>query len=421
MSTSAGKAVVRWLSTLAIFIVVVAAAWWGYRLLTVPGVNVTKAVMAPVVQAFYATGTLLPDREYPIKSSVEGVITQVNVDKGDQVTKGQVLAVLRADDYVMKLRQAQADLNLKEQLAAQKTSPTLLEFDAKLKAATQQLDVATRENKRIENMVQANAASPADLDRSIQSLQEYISLTESLKKQRATKLLELDRDLTIARQALEIAQWNFDRQTIKSPITGSVLDRPATAGTRVQVNNHLMNIADVRPKALVMRAAVDEEDKTRLMQDQQVIMTLYAYPGRPFTGKVKTIYPMADDQRRTFEVDVILDQPDDKLAAGMTGELAFIVERNDSALVIPSQAVRQGKVWTVHNNKLTHQEVKVGISSVQRSQILSGLKENQLVVVSPSNDFKNNQQVSAHEISPAQAAGVTQDDDTSAASFKGIR
>lgn len=421
MNPRAGKAIVRWIMTLVILIVVIGVVWLGYRWAMEPAVDITQAVNAPVVQAFYATGTLLPDREYPIKSSVQGVITQMNVDKGDVVKKGQVLAVLRADDYVMKLRQAQADLNLKEQLAKEDTSPTLLEFEAKLAAATQQLEVAQRENKRIESMVQANAASPADLDRSIQSLQEYISLTESLKKQRATKKLELDRDLAIARQALEIAQWNFDRQTMIAPVDGRVLDRPATAGTRVQINDHLMNVADVRPASLVMRAAVDEEDKTRLRQDQNVVMTLYAYPGRPFTGKVKTIYPMADDQRRTFEVDVILDDADDALAAGMTGELAFIVKRIDSALVIPSQAVRQGKVWIVENSKLKQQQVEVGISSVQRTQIISGLDQGQWVVVSPTDALKNNQHVRANEVSPEVAAGVSEDDDTSAASFKGIR
>lgn len=421
MNSRVAKASVRWITTLTIIMLVLAVGWWGYRRITAPSVSVTRVVMAPVVQAFYATGTLLPDREYPIKSSVEGVITQINVDKGDVVTQGQVLAVLRADDYVMKLRQAQAELTLKEQLANSNTSPTLLEYDAKLSAATEQLDVARREYKRIESMVKANAASIADMDRSTQALQDYISLTESLKKQRATKVLEQARDLEIAKQALEIAQWNFDRQTITAPVAGRVLDRPATVGTRVQMNDHLMNVADVSPAALVMRAAVDEEDKTRLREGQRVVMTLYAYPGRPFEGKVKTIYPMADDQRRTFEVDVILTDADDALAAGMTGELAFIVSSKASALVIPSQAMRQGKVWTVHQNRLTQQLVKVGISSVQRTEIIHGLDEGQWVVVSPADNFKNDQRVTTTEISPQAAAGVTEDDDTSAASFKGIR
>lgn len=421
MNSRAGKAITRWITTLVFIALLAAGAWWTYRKLTVPSVVTTQAVMAPVVQAFYATGTLLPDREYPIKSSVEGVITHVYVDKGDTVTKGQRIVTLRADDYVMKLNQAQADLKLKEQLADEKTSPTLLEFDAKIKAAQLQLDVARRENTRIENMVKANAASPADLDHSIQTLQQYISLTESLKKQRATKVLELARDLTVARQALAIAQWNFDRQTILSPVDGRVLDRPATSGTRVQINNHLMTIADVKPESLVMRAAVDEEDKTRLKQGQQVVMTLYAYPGHPFVGTVKTIYPMADDQRRTFEADIAMNKPDDSFAAGMTGELAFIVSQKDQALVVPSQAVHEGKVWLVQNDKLKEQQVKVGITSVQRTEILSGIKEGQQVVISPAVGFRDNQMVSPTEVAPDKAAGVSENDDTSAASFKGIR
>jgi HlyD family secretion protein len=406
MKWSGGKKIGRWLVTLLILAFAVVIGRWGYRHWVLDRVDVTRATLAPVVEAFYAPGTLLPDRQYPIKSSVDGVITDVNVDKGVKVKQGEVLAVVRADDYIMKLRQAKAELTLRQQLADEKTSPILSEFDAKLKAANEQLEVAQRENGRIQKMLKVNAASPADLDRSIQNLQTYISATESLKQQRSTRVLELQRDLDVARQAFDIAQWDFDRQTIKSPIDGQVLDRPVAVGTRVKTNDHLMQIADVRPAKLVMRAAVDEEDKIRVKPGQEVVMTLYSYPDRPFTGKVSTIYPMADQQRRTFEVDVIIDKPDEYFSAGMTGELAFIVAKKDSALVIPSQALHKDKVWVVSNGELSEALVEVGLRSVQRVEILSGLIEDQIVVVSPAADLSNHQHVTTHEILPQVAAGL---------------
>ena len=155
-------------------------------------------------------------------------------------------------------------------------------------------------------------------------------------------LLELQRQLEVAKSALDTAQWNLSQQTLKSPIDGVVLDRPLSIGTRVDVNNQLMKVADIVPAKLVMRAAVDEEDIIKVHVDQLVRMTLYSYPDRAFDCRVKKIYDQADPERRTFEVDVKLLQPDDRLSPGMTGELAFEMGSKAKAVVIPSQAVQKG-------------------------------------------------------------------------------
>jgi len=419
MSQRAVRKIVRVTVILLVCIALLFGGIWGYRNWILTRVQVTPAVMAPVVQAFYATGTLLPDREYEIRSSVEGFITRVDVDKGDHVTKGQVLAHVRADDYLMKFRQAQADYDLKLQLADEKTSPTLLELDARLAAANEQLEVSRRESQRINELYQANAATSADQDRATRQLQQDISLTESLKKQRATRLLELQRDLQVAREALDIAQWNVDRQTLTSPIDGVVLDRPVSVGTRLAINDHIMQIADVRHDKLVMRASVDEEDKTRLSLNQKVAITLYAYPGRPFMGTVKTIYPKADEQRRTFEVDVEIQSPDERFSAGMTGELAFIVAEKDSALIVPSQAVMDGHVWVAEHQKVRRVAVEVGIGSVERTEILSGLSEGQKVVITPTSNLSDGQRVNTQDVDPAYAANLNTPVQTS--EFKGFR
>jgi multidrug resistance efflux pump len=53
------------------------------------------------------------------------------------------------------------------------------------------------------------------------------------------------------------AEWNLEQQTLRAPIDGVVLDRPIAIGTRMAINDQIMRIADVTPKNLVMRAAVD--------------------------------------------------------------------------------------------------------------------------------------------------------------------
>src|SRR3954469_4910716 len=84
---------VRWVLTASVVIAaLIVAAVLALRYLR-PVVVVTEAVEGPVVQAFYSTGTIQPVREFPIKSNTAGILTDVKVDKGDHVTKGQPLAV----------------------------------------------------------------------------------------------------------------------------------------------------------------------------------------------------------------------------------------------------------------------------------------------------------------------------------------
>jgi multidrug efflux pump subunit AcrA (membrane-fusion protein) len=409
-------------SWLLIALLIAAAAtlgWWGYQRLTRPSVVVTQVVLAPVVEAFYATGTLLPDREYPIRTHVEGTVTQVHVDKGDAVTRDMVLATVRDEQRQMRYSQAVANHQLAQSLAVDPGSPVLQEFDARISAADEQLQIAQRELDRVATLRQTDAAAQTDHDRAQDRVETMRALVQSLRAQRAARKLELQRDLEVAKAALDIAQWNLDEQTLKSPIDGMVLDRPVPVGTRMKINDDLMRVAQVAPQRLVMRAAVDEEDRTHLSIGQVAKVSMYAYPGRVFDGTVERVYPQADPQRRTFEVDVRLAQSHEGFAAGMTGELAFIVAQRDSALVVPSQAVHGEQVWIYDGGTVRPQAVQVGLRSIERVEV-AGLQEGQRVVISPVNNLAAGQAVSSSFMEPATAAGINTPAQQQAGGFRGF-
>jgi RND family efflux transporter MFP subunit len=193
---------------------------------------------------------------------------------------------------------------------------------------------------------------------------------------------------------------------LKSPVDGVVLDRPTSVGTRLAINDRVMRIANVQPENLVMRAAVDEEDIVRVRLDQVVRLTLYALPGEVLAGKVTRVYDEADPNRRTFEVDVQLVPPDKRLAPGMTGELAFIMDAKDKAVVIPSQAVQNGCVWLVRENKLVKATPQIGLTSVERVEVVSGLQPGDRVVISPVGSLREGQHVRANWVDPVVAASL---------------
>jgi HlyD family secretion protein len=406
MKRSVGRTTSGWIITLAIVVVVLGGGSWLALTFLRPHVQVTRTVEGPVVQAFYSTGTVQPEREYPIRANHAGIITQLLVDKGDTVKKDQVLAVVEEKELQYQLDKAAAELKEKKARADEKTSPVIREFDARIAANAEILEIARREQKRLEGLSETSSASPTDVDRAIDRVKQVWGEYEGLKAQRATKLLELRREVEVAESAVATAQWNLDRQTVRSPIDGVVLDWPVPLGTRLAVNDHIMQVADVRPQNLVMRAQVDEEDKTKVTQGQVVRMTLYAFPGEVFQGKVYRIFPQADAELRTFEIDVKLEKPVDTFAAGMTGELAFIMAERGPVTVIPSQAVQKETVYVVRNGKVTRADVKIGIRSIERVEVQSGLAADELVLLSPIGGLREGQSVRITEIDPKTAAAL---------------
>jgi HlyD family secretion protein len=396
----------RWVIGAALFAAAVAAGAVLALRYARPAVTVTEAVDGPVVQAFYSTGTVEPEREFPIKSNVAGVLTAVRVDKGSRVKAGDVLAVVAEPELRFAAQRAQAELDERAKRADPKTSPVLQEYDAKIATATALLDIANREQARVTELIARNAASQTDLDRALDRVKALAGDIDMHRAQQAAKKLEMEKDLAVARAALATANWNLEQQTTKAPIDGVVLDRPVSLGTRVAVNDELMRIADVAPANLVMRAAVDEEDITGVRPEQVVRMTLYAFPNTTFVGRVTRVYDKADVDRRTFEVDVRLSEPNDRLLPGMTGELAFIISAKDKALVVPSQALQGDAVWVVRDGRLVRTQPQIGIRSVERVEIVSGLQPGDRVVISPVGSMSEGQTVRMTYMDPITAAGL---------------
>lgn len=410
-----------WISLLVIL--AAGAGVLGYRYLR-PDVDVTEVVTGPVVEAFYATGTVSAEREYSVRAATDGII-RLLVDKGSAVKRGQVLATIDNADLRFAVDQAQAELKRKLALADDASSPALSELRAKYQASNDQLQIALDNERRVSGLMGHGGTSQNDLDQSITRVKSLQSDAESYKSQIAAKKLDLHRDVEIGQAALASAQWEQDQATIRSPIDGTVLDWPVSEGTRVAVNDHILQLADVSPGHLVMRAQVDEEDKNRLRPptgaDQQTVkMTLYAYPDEILTGKVRRIYDKADPDRRTYEVDVTFDRPDLRLAAGMTGELNFIVAERQNAMIVPTQTMQGGSVMLVRNGRLERPDVVTGLRSIERTEILSGLNQGDVIVISPILDLQAGQAVRTHWIDPL-AADRLNDPKTSNGSFNGFR
>ena len=134
-------------------------------------------------------------------------------------------------------------------------------------------------------------------------------------------------------------------------------------------------------------------------------------------GAVHDAQPETPDLQR--EVDVGIDKPDDRMAAGMTGELAFVVASKDRAAVAPRQALQGGKLYTVRDGRLAAVDGQVGLTSIERVEVLAGLDVGDRVVISPVAGLRAGQPVRTTFMDPTAAAGLNKPAPVAGA-FKGF-
>ena len=121
---------------------------------------------------------------------------------------------------------------------------------------------------------------------------------------------------------------------------------------------------------------VDEVDIVKIIEDQTVLITLDAYKGEVFTGKVSKILPKKDERNQTFVVEAIFDNPPKKLYPGLSGEANIIIATKNEVLTIPKEyLIDENKVKT--DDQLV--EIVIGLQNMEFVEVISGITEDSYI------------------------------------------
>ena len=244
------------------------------------------------------TGSLDPARQVEVKAQVSGQLQRVNVDRGDAVRQGQLLAVIDS-----ATQQAQS--------AAARAQPAAAERD---------FDAA-------EMLFKAGAISERD----------YVNARSARDAARA--------------QVNQIGQ-SISQATIEAPQSGVVTSRDVSVGETVMPGATLFSIADVTRLELEGTIPADRVGFVRV--GQPVALTLEAYPGRVITGRVDRIDPVADASTRQVTVYVVVDNSNRELVGGLfaTGVIETDQPAAVATLDVPQSAVVDGNVFEVSTGRI---------------------------------------------------------------------
>jgi HlyD family secretion protein len=367
-----------------------------------PSYRAEAATRGPITEVVSATGDVSAIVTVNIGSQVSGTISKLYVDFNSLVKKGQPLAELDPRLFRAALERAQAGL-----ASAQ----------ADVEKAQAQLNDAVRVEKRNKELLEQRLVSQQDVDSAVANREQ---MAASLSSARA-KVLQARADRDQAATNLEFAR-------ITSPIDGIVVSRAVDVGQTVAASFQtptMFTIANDLTKMQVL-AHIDEADVGKVHEGAEARFTVDAYPGDEFSGFIREVRqaPNTIQNVVTYDAVIAAANPERKLRQGMTAAVKVLTGHKDDVLRVSNAALRwkpenaggsdasaqqqQGprgdrtmarterraaagtgtpapgkpaRLYKLADGKPVPVDVRIGISDGQRTEVISGLADNDSVVV----------------------------------------
>lgn len=317
-----------------------------------------------IVPTLLFSANLDPIWSADISPKIDSRLDVLNVDEGDYVKAGDVIA--------------QMDVL---ELAAQ-----AYQFEGALYEARSDSENARIDLERNERLYTQNAISKRDLDNA-----------------RSKNDMARGR-LVSAQGALNVLREKLDASTIRAPKTGVVTKRYLHAGYYVKSGSPIVSIADTT--TLLAKADISEGQIGNIYMDAQADVTVEAYPGQSFKGAVSRISPMADLPARTFKTEITIPNTDGQLRAGMFATVAIRGKVRNNAIVIPQTAIvmrEDQKTVYIVNSENVVQQVLLETGAVEEGniEIIKGLSEGDVIVTGGQNKLRQGAKILPSQTSEA--------------------
>jgi HlyD family secretion protein len=391
------KRVIYILSAFAVIVVIVVVLVAATRgSIKIDPSRLGKVERGDLAKSVVATGKIEPITKVEVKSKASGIVQKLLVDYGEKVKKDQVLAELDKEEILAQVNQQKASLQAAE--AAAHAADADLQR-AKVDAEGPDIPMLKRAYERAQRMAKDGVVSESALD-DAQKNYELATNKQQLGKANVisatSKLKQAEAQVAQAKALLEQKEKEYHNSTIVSPIDGVVLSRDVEVGTAVSSilvlgssATLVMTLGDTRE--VYVKGKVDESDIGKVYIGQAARIKVESYKDRTFSGKVTKISPMGveKDNVTTFEVRVSIDNSKGELKSQMTANAEVLLEEHKGILMVPEGALiydkdRKASVEVPDPNaKDGHKKVSVtvGISNGSKTELLSGLKEGQQVIL----------------------------------------
>jgi HlyD family secretion protein len=358
--------------------------------------KLAKVTRGDVARSVVATGKIQPITKVEVKSKASGIVEKLYVDINNYVHKGQQLAQLDQQEIV-----AQVDAQ-RAQLAAAEANVATYEANIdqdKVNAAAPDLPMYKATLDRNLEMQKEGVVSRQALDDANKDYLAALTRRDNSKAQigvDSARLKQARAQVQQAQASLKQLEEQLGYTTIVAPMDGEILSRDVEIGDAVSSilvlgSTATLVMTEGDTTQVYVQGKVDEADIAHVYMAQPARIKVESFRDRVFQGKVTKIAPLGveKDNVTTFEVRVSIDNPGGELKANMTANAEIILDEHKNTLTVPENAViydnqKHASVEVPDKNQKEGKRkvpITVGLSNGSLTEVLSGLKEGEQVVL----------------------------------------
>lgn len=398
MASKKGKAFWIWIGSAALVVVLVLGIM-AARLVKGTQIDpnrLAKVQRGDVARSVIATGKIQPITKVEVKSKASGIVEKLYVDINNRVHRGQQLAQLDQQEIVAQVDAQRAQLAAAE--ANVGTYEANIEQD-RVNAAAPDLPMYKTTLDRNLQMQREGVVSQQALDNANRDYLAALNKRDGAKAQIGVdnaKLKQARAQVLQSQASLKQLEEQLSYTTIVAPMDGVILSRDVEIGDAVSsilvlgsTATLVMTEGDINQ--VYVQGKVDEADIAHVYMNQPARIKVESFRDRVFNGKVTKIAPLGveKDNVTTFEVRVSIDNPGGELKANMTANAEILLDEHKKVLTVPENAVtydNQKNAFVQIPDKSQKEgfrkiPVKVGLSNGSVTEIASGLKEGDQVVL----------------------------------------
>jgi membrane fusion protein (multidrug efflux system) len=204
-----------------------------------------------------------------------------------------------------------------------------------------------------------------------------------------------------ARVQADLSRSELDKTMLRAPRDGILGDKDAEVGEFVTPAKRIATLVNI--ESVVVRVGIIEKEIDKIFPGQKVVLTVDAYPGVEFTGRVESISPMGQGNSKTFTIEARLENEGGLLLPGMFARTRFTIFEEENAIAVPNDAVEKtqggARVFiATKENKAQARDITIGYVSSQFSQVTKGLEVGELVITQKPQDLKDGQPIKVIEV-----------------------
>ena len=388
---------------LLVLVPVAALVWWAvHRKTQPPEISFATAHRETLISNLITNGKVEPLVWQDIRVDREGLVNQVPVREGQNISQGVLLAQLSEPGLNEDLRAAEA--REEQARAALETlkqggkSVELAQIESDIEHTRSDHDEALKDYNSLRRLHEKQAASTMDVEVAHAKLHDTELALAALEKRKESLVGKQDVAAAAARlqetqAAVRLVRERLAQGAVRAPVGGVVYSLPARPGTYLNPGDLVASIGNI--DRLRVRVYVDEPELGRVRVGQPVKITWDGLPGHDWTGAVEKkpaeIVPLGT--RQVGEVQVTIDNPNHELVPGTNINAEIRTNLVENALTIPKETMHRENgvvgVYLLDGGHVVWRPVRVGSASVTRAQIVAGLQDNDRVALPSDHALKD--------------------------------